>query len=85
MTTTIIQRPKEYITTELVDEYFIKSCSGKPESAAFVSMMYENRHRFLMDALLAFRRMTDDYSNVEILDKAIGIAVLKAMKRRLQS
>lgn len=80
----IPKRKEEYITTEQVEKYFLDEFISGSMDPRFISMMYEDRGQFLMDALLAFRRLTDDYSDKVKLEKALGTAVCKATQRHLR-
>lgn len=78
----LYKKPTEYTNTELVEGYFLDEYrSGDP---AFISKMYKDRNRFLMDALLRFRESTDDYTDKEMLNKAIAHAILMSIKRELK-
>ena len=82
-----LPRPYEYNTEEKIEKYFLQefAVGETPERQALLNTVYKNREKFLKDCLLAFFRSTDDYTDTEMLNKAIGHGICNAIIRKLEN
>ena len=79
-------RKPRYTTPEMVERYFLEEyvTGDLVERSNFVATCFEDREKFLMDILLMFKKLTDDYTDKETLTRACSHGVCRALIRHLE-